>query len=81
MDIASPLAKTGKIGAVYAPLAKLFEIIDDARRQRRVSGASLARAAGMHPASYSRLRTDADSVTTETLQNLLTALAEAGADG
>jgi transcriptional regulator with XRE-family HTH domain len=74
VEKASPLAKTGKTGAVFAPLASLFALIDDARAHRNISGTALARAAGMNPASYSRLRADAGQVTTETLQRLIAGL-------
>ena len=55
-------------------MASLFALIDDARRCRNINATRLCDAAGVHRASYSRLRAGAESVTAETLQKLIAGL-------
>ncbi len=64
----------GNAVAVYADRASLFRILDDARGVRRIKDKELARAAGITPETYSRLKARADGPSADMLQALLAGL-------
>lgn len=61
-------------GAVFAPVAAIFRVIDDARAHRKITGAELSAAAGIHEVTYSRLRRKPEKATADVLQKLLAGL-------